>query len=194
MKKILAIFLMLLLAGCINIVKVEGDQVINNKLAVKLPHAWNKLPAFSQPYETWTLDGMGLDELRFWAGFKPGQALMTIPPGTVPLGQKAPRVPTYTAGMQPDQLVSLFETLYSADGSTVKIQRIDAVPFAGEKGLRFEFSVTRKTDDLLLSGVGWVAVREGDLYAATFVAPQLSFFRRLYPKAESIIATARIKA
>jgi len=41
MKKLLAILLVLLLAGCAAVVKVEGDQTLNNKLAVKLPDAWN---------------------------------------------------------------------------------------------------------------------------------------------------------
>ena len=80
MKKLLALLIAVLLAGCAAVVKVEGDQVLNNKLAVKLPDAWNKLNYPGQPYEVWTQEGASLDQLRFWAGIQPGKQIMTAPP------------------------------------------------------------------------------------------------------------------
>jgi hypothetical protein len=191
MKKLLALLLAVLLAGCAAVVKVEGDQVVNNRLAVKLPDAWNKLNAYNQPYETWTQEGASLDQLRFWAGVSAGKALM-VPPPTA-FGEKAPRVPTFATGMSADQLVGLFEILYAADGSQVKITKMEPGRFADKDGVRFEFAVVRKTNDLQLRGVGWAAVHNNELYAATFVAPQLAFYPRLLPRAEGVIASARIK-
>ena len=196
MKKILALLLVCLLTACTSIVKVEGDQVINNKMAVKLSDAWNKiqLPGNQQPFDVWTQEGLSIDHLRFWAGVAGNQELMKRPPGaSVPQGGKAGRVPTYVAGMQPDQLVSLFEALYASDGSIVNMTRVEPALFAGQKGVRFEFAMTRKGDDVQLRGVGWVAVKNNELYAATFVAPRLSFFARLLPKAEKVVSTAQIK-
>lgn len=196
MKKILALLLVSLLAACTSIVKVEGDQVINNRMAVKLTDAWNKvdLPGNRQPFDVWTQEGLTIDHLRFWAAVGNNQEMMTRPPGaSVPQGGKAARLPTYVAGMQPDQLVSLFENLYAADGSIVTMNKVEPAVFAGEKGVRFEFAVTRKSDDVQLRGVGWVAVKKNELFAATFVAPRLSFFPRLLPKAESVVKTAQIK-
>jgi hypothetical protein len=118
---------------------------------------------------------------------------MTRTSANTPAGQKAPRTPTYTAGMQSDQLVNLFEVLYAMDGSIVTMNKVEASNFAGEKGVRFEFSVTRKGDDVQLRGIGWVAVRKSELFAATFVAPKLSFFERLSYKAEAVVKTATIK-
>lgn len=193
MKKIALILAAVVLAGCAAIVKVEGEHVVNNRMAVKVGEAWNRMTmAGGQPYETWTQEGTSLDHLRFWAGIQPGQALMAAPSGTG--GQKAPRVPTFTNGMAPDQLVNLFEILYSADGSQVKVTRMEPAAFAGEQGIRFEFSVARKRDDLQLRGVGWVAVRKNELFAATFVAPQLAYYQRLAPKAENVVSTARIRS
>jgi hypothetical protein len=194
MKKLLAILIVALLTGCAAVVKVEGDQVVNERMNVKLSEAWNKLANYGvkQPYEVWTQDGPSLDHLRFWAGIQSGQALMATP--NVPSGQKAPRVPTYASGMAPDQLVNLFEILYSADGSMVKMTKVEPAPFAGEQGVRFEFTIARKRDDLELRGVGWMAVRKNELYAATFVAPRLAYFAKLLPKAESVVASARIKS
>ena len=193
MKKFVSLLLIALLAGCATVVKVEGDQVVNQRLSVKLTDAWNKMPnTASQPYELWTQEGVTLDQLRLWAAVKPGQNLINPPRNSS--GQKAPRVPTYTAGMAPDQLVNLFEVMYSADGSIVNMDKVEPALFAGEKGVRFEFSVTRKGDDVHLRGVGWVAVHRNELYAASFVAPRLSFFPRLLPLAERVVQSARIGA
>lgn len=195
MKKLLALLLVSLLAACTSIVKVEGDQVIKNRMAVKLTDAWNKveLPGNQQPFDVWTQEGLTIDHLRFWAAVASNQELIKQPRTSVPQGGKAARTPTYVAGMQPDQLVSLFETLYAADGSIVVMNKVEPAAFAGEKGVRFEFSVTRKSDDVQLRGVGWVAVKKNELFAATFVAPRLSFFPRLLPKAENVVKTAQIK-
>lgn len=192
MKKLLALFVALLVAGCASVVKVEGEQLVHKKLSVHLPAAWNRIAVTQQPYELWTQDGISLDQLRFWAGVQPGQALIRVP--STPMGQKPPRVPTFQADMSPDQLVSLFETLFAADGSQVRITRVDPAEFAGEKGIRFEFSVIKRSTDLQLKGTGWAAVRNNQLYAATFTAPELAFYPRLLPKAQDVVATARIKA
>jgi hypothetical protein len=195
MKRILAILFALSLAGCMSITKVEGDQVVNNRLAVKVSDAWNKVspPGNQQPYEMWTQEGLTLDHLRFWAAIPSGKPLMTLPPGATPSGQTPRRLPTFTVGMPPDQLVNLFEVLYSSDGSVVTVTKVEPAVFAGEKGVRFEFAFARKSDDVQLRGVGWVGVRQNELFAATFVAPKLSFFPRLLPKAEAVVKTAQIR-
>ncbi|MBI5279634.1 MAG: hypothetical protein HY854_24590 [Burkholderiales bacterium] len=194
MKKLIALVIAVLLAGCAAVTKVEGEQVVNGRLTLTVDHAWNRLSGAlgGQPYETWTQDGPSLDHLRIWAGIAAGEPLMKYT-GRVPAGQTAPRVPTFTAGMAPDQLVTLFEQLYAVDGSTVKVAKVEPATFAGEKGVRFEFNIARKRDDLQLKGVGWAAVRGNELFAATFVAPQVAFFPKLFPKASGIVATAKIK-
>ena len=195
MRLLLALLLAALLAACTTISKVEGDQVVNDKLAVHVPAAWNKVqsPWGSEPYDTWTQEGMPLDHLRFWGGVKSGQALMSKPVVFFRgRGEKDARVPTFKAGMPPEKLVSLFEELYATAGA-VKLTRVEAATFAGEKGVRFEFTLSRRFDDLTLKGVGWASVRDDRLYAATFIAPRLSFYERLLPMAEAVVKTARIK-
>jgi hypothetical protein len=195
MKKYILSAFVAVLAGCAGIVKVEGDQLVSDRLVIKVTEAWNKvsLPGSSQPYEVWTQEGLSLDQLRFWAGIKSGQPLMVLPAGSTPSGQKAPRVPTFVATMQADELVSLFELLYSADGSVVTINKVEPATFANEKGVRYEFMVLRKGDNLTMNVKGWVSVRKGELFAASFSAPKLSFYGRLLPKAEAVVGTAQIK-
>ena len=195
MKLLFVFVLASFLAGCAGVVKVEGDQVVNGRMTVKVTEAWNKVSVAgnAQPFDVWTQEGLSLDHLRLWAAVKPGQSLMTLPPGSIPAGQKAPRLPTFRAGIPPDELVGLFELMYSADGSIFSMSKVEPTRFAGEPGVRFEFTVLRKRDDVPLRGVGWIAINNNELFAASFVAPRLSFFPRLLPRAESIVETARIK-
>lgn len=195
MKRLASLLLALVLAACTTIVKVEGEQLVNDRLLVEVPAAWNKIndPWSEEPYDTWTQEGMPLDHLRFWGGVRSGQSLMAKPKVFfVREDQKEARVPTFRAGMPPDQLVTLFEELYATAG-TVRLTRVEPALFAGQKGVRFEFTLARRWDDLPMKGVGWVAVKDEQLYAATFLAPRLSLYERLLPMAEAVVKTARIK-
>jgi hypothetical protein len=200
MKRLLPFALVLLLAACANVSRMEGEQVVNERLAVQPTQAWNKVsdPWDVDPYDTWTQEGIPLDHLRFWGGVRPGQPLMTkYAPFSREPDARAPRVPTFRQGMTPEKLVNLFEELYATAG-TVGITKVEPTVFAGQKGVRFEFTLARRRDDLDMRGVGWVAVKADpvwgeELYAATFVAPKLSFYQRLLPMAEGVVKTARIR-
>ena len=200
MKRTAALLLAAVLAGCSSMARMEGEQVVNERLAVQVPSAWNKVVDrwVTDPYDTWTQEGIPLDHLRFWGAVRPGQPLMVKPAmySTAP-DAKEPRVPTFRMGMTPEKLVNLFEELYATAG-TVNITRMEPALFAGQKGVRFEFTLARRRDDVAMQGVGWVAVRPDpaygeELYAATFVAPKLAFYPRLLPMAEEVVKTARIK-
>jgi hypothetical protein len=195
MKTLWTLVLVCLISACTSIAKIEGDQAVNNKLVVSVSDAWNKVtdPWEREPYDIWTQEGIPLDHLRLWGGVKSGKALVAKP--TVLFrspGEKDPRYPTFTAGLPPDKLVSLFEALYANEGA-VAITRVEPTVFAGEKGVRFEFTLARQADDVTLKGVGWAAIHKDELFAATFAAPRLAFFQRLLPMAEAVVKTARIR-
>jgi hypothetical protein len=199
MRFLATLLLALTLAACSTVSKMEGDQVVNERLAVHVSSAWNKIsdPWEGDPYDTWTQEGLPLDHLRFWGGVKPGQPLMTKPMLFLRDGEKAPRLPTFKVGLPTEKLVNLFEELYATAG-TVTVTKVEPTMFAGQKGVRFEFTLARRNDDLELRGVAWIAVKpdkeQGEqLYAASFVAPKTSFFPRLLPMAEAVVRTARIK-
>jgi hypothetical protein len=200
MKILLSLLLALLLAACTSISRMDGDQVVNERLSVHVSQAWNRVsdPWEVPPYDTWTQEGIPLDHLRIWGGIRPGQAIMVnYPEYSREADARQRRVPRFRAGLTPEKLVSLFEEFYATAG-TVAITKVEPTVFAGQKGVRFEFTLARRRDDLNLRGVGWVAVRPDptygeELYAATFVAPRLSFYQRLLPMAEEVVKTARIK-
>jgi hypothetical protein len=200
MKRLLLVVMALVLAACTSMSKMEGEQVVGERLVVQVPGAWNKVVdrAEQPPYDTWTQEGIPLDHLRLWGGVRPGQPLMTKW-ATYSRAEDAKerRVPTFRPGLTPEKLVSLFEELYATAG-TVSITRVEPTVFAGERGVRFEFTLARRSDDLNMRGVGWVAVRPDpvwgeELFAATFVAPRLAFYDRLLPMAEAVVKTARVR-
>jgi hypothetical protein len=193
MKKLLLIALTLIVAGCANIVKVEGEQVINSKMSVKLPQAWNKinLPGSQQPYELWTQDGVFVDQLRFWAGISNGANLVVAPQKNSQ--GKAPRVPVFTSGMKLDQMANLFEQMYAIDGSAVTLDKVEPSSFGAQQGVRVEFSVVVQGSNLQLKGVAWAAEHKGQFYATSYVAPRLSFFPRYLPQVQDIAKSASIK-
>ena len=156
--------LILLLTACAGVVKIEGSQTINGKMTVKLDEAWNKinLPGNNQPFDQWTQEGITLDHLRFWGAIPSGQSLVNVNSRAAEPGKAAPRLPTFKTGMPADELVGLFEIMYSADGSIVTATKVEQSNFAGEKGVKFEFTVLRKSDDVQLRGVAWMVVRNDD--------------------------------
>lgn len=200
MKRLLLVVMALVLAACTSMARMEGEQVVGERLVVHVPGAWNKVVDRSEqpPYDTWTQEGIPLDHLRLWGGVRPGQPMMTKW-ATYSRAEDAKerRVPTFRAGLTPEKLVSLFEELYATSG-TVSITRVEPTVFAGQRGVRFEFTLARRSDDLNMRGVGWVSVRPDpdwgeELFAATFVAPRLAFYDRLLPMAEAVVKTARVR-
>ncbi|MGE4240365.1 hypothetical protein [Ramlibacter sp.] len=191
----LALLVALLLGACTTVAKVEGEQTVRGKLTLDVPAAWNRIddPWSSEPYDTWTQEGLPLDHLRLWGGVKSGQPLVSKPMVFFRWSdEKDARVPTFRSGLPPDKLVTLFEELYALSG-TVRVTKVEPTVFAGHRGVRFEFSLARRGDDLLLRGVAWVAPNGDELYAATFLAPELGFYSRLLPMAEAVVKTARVR-
>ena len=189
MKKIAALSLALILSGCTTVTQIEGEQRLGNRLRLTLPSAWNKFsqPA-SVPFEVWTQEGIMLDQLRIWAAVKPDQALIIKPASD---GTKAAKAPVFKPGLRPDQWVALLEMTYASDGSTVNVDKVEPSTWAGMKAVRFEFSMTRKHDDLAFRGVGWATEQDQHFFAAVFTAPRLHFYGQLLPKVEAVVQTAR---
>lgn len=190
MKKLLGIVAVAVLAGCaVPAVKVgPGPTVVGERIMVSIDEAWNHLPGFSlrRPWTVWTADGVAIDELRFWAGLKEGESI-------APAEGSDRRPLGFKATMQPHELVALFASLHTRDGSTFTLERLEPADFVGVKGFRFRYALMRYHDDVKLAGVGWAAVRNGELYAMTFTAPRVGFFPRHEKRVEQIAKSARLK-
>lgn len=190
MKRLTIACCALALAGCVAMAKVEmGDRAIGERLAVKIEGAWNHLDAPGLgPAQTWTMEGLPVDQLLLYSGVKDGEVVHARGGG----GGK-PKDFAFRAKMQPDEIVAMFEGMLTRDGSSFKLVKLEPSTFGGLKGFRFDYALIRKVDNVVLSGVGWGAVSKGELFAMLYTAPRLAFFSRHAAQVEKIAMSARVK-
>ena len=106
---------LLWLTGCAQVSHVaSGEQRLRDKLVVTVDQPWNQFErGLGDNTLTWTQDGITVDALRFYVGLKDGELLAPTP--TEPKGEKPL---AFKSGMSPQQVVALFEGLYSRGGSS----------------------------------------------------------------------------
>lgn len=186
-----ALVVALVLAGCAQVTKVaSGETVLKNRLSVTVTTPWNQFErGMGDNTPVWTIDGITVDALQFYVGLKDGELIAPTPSepkGVLPLAFKA--------SMQPADVVALYQGLWTRDGSSFTLDKLEPAEFAGQPGFRFEYQLVRKLDDVRLRGVGWGAVRNGELFLINYSAPRLGFFPRGIGQVEALVKTARLKA
>ena len=188
MRILASIILLSLLGACAVATKINsGDVAVGDRLQLKVDGAWNQVTAPAlDPAQAWTMEGLPIDQLLIWSGVKDGEAIH-------PSGASG-KTFNFRAGMQPDEIVALFEGALTRDGSTFKLAKLEPSSFGGGKGLRFEYSVVRKVDSVQISGVGFATVDGGELFAMIYNAPRLEFFARQSGRVEEIARSAKVKA
>jgi hypothetical protein len=189
MRNLLVVLVLAALAGCATVNKMEsGDQTVGERMTLHLEGAWNHVALPNQgPAHTWTMEGLPVDTLLIYSGLKDGEALHRP-------GFAGPKSFSFRASMQADEIVRLYEGMLTVDGSQFQLTKLEPAPFAGEKGFRFEYVLTRKADGVTLSGFGYSSVSKGELFALLYQAPRLTFFSRHKDRVEQIARSARVKA
>jgi hypothetical protein len=190
-KFIGAIVVASVVAGCAQVSHVaSGEVVVRNKMAVTIDQPWNQFERSpgGDNHPTWTIDGITVDALKFYVGLSEGDLIAPTP--NEPKGQKTL---AFKSSMNQQEILNLFEGLYSRGGSTFVLDRVAPHAFMGKGGFKAEWSGIRKTDNVRLKGVVWASVHNGQLYAMTFTAPALAFFGKNQAAVEKVVASARIK-
>lgn len=190
MRKLLPLVLIVFLAACATVKKVEsGDHTVGERLNVMLDGSWNHLdfPGI-KPAQIWTMEGVTVDEFLIYAGIKDGQAMHPENPS----GSNKKNF-VFRSNMQPEDIVSMFEGVLSRDDATFKLLKLEPYRFAGRSGFRFEYERIRKFDNVQLRGVGFGAVDNGELFAMIYHAPRLTFFPRHQARVEAIARSAVLK-
>ena len=184
------------LTGCAEqLVKVEPGQVaVKDALTIKADIAWNRFqlqfPLSVAPgaAEVWTQDGITLDALAFFVGVEQGKTLGAAIPGA------NKKLPQFRSSMTPGELVELYEQMVTQDGSVFALKRVAPGRFAGQPGFRFEYTITRRSDGVLLKGMAHGAVVKEKLYLVAFTAPAMHYYDRHLRDVEPLIASAQIKS
>lgn len=188
--RVAALVASLLLAACAApVTRVEvGEVTVGKRLAVKVDAAWNQFGGgLTAGIPTWTMEGVTIDALRFYTDIKDGQ---TFGPANPPKGRQ-PVI--FRASMQPTDVVAMFQTLQTQDGSTFQLDKLEPVEFLGGTGFRFEYSSVRKVDEVPLKGVAYGRVRDGELFLVSYTAPRLVFYPRYQPRVESLIKSVSLR-
>jgi len=189
MRTLVVVLALAVLAGCATVNKVEsGAQTVGERLTFELEGAWNHVAAPGMgPAQTWTMEGLPVDQLLIYSGLKDGEALHRANAG-------AGKTFNFKATMQPDEIVTLFEGMLTRDGSQFRLTKLEPSTFGGLKGFRFEYALTRKSDNVVLSGIGYGAISKGELFALMYLAPRLTFFSRHRERVEQMARSARVKS
>lgn len=188
MKKFAVLVLAVVLAGCVAMAKVEtGSHGLGDRLTLTIEGPWNHLksPGLG-PAQTWTMEGLPLDQLLIYSGLKDGELVHAKASG------KAKNF-AFRAKMHADEIVALFEGMLTRDGSTFTLSKLEPATFGGIKGFHFEYVLTRKVDNVILTGTGWGAVSKGELFALIYMAPRLGFFAQHSAEVSRIAQSAQIK-
>ena len=114
--------------GCASVTKVEtGTHAIGERMTVQLEGPWNhvNVPRL-RPAQTWTMEGLTVDQLIFYSGIRDGQVVHPEPPGA----QKIKSF-SFKSSMQPDEIVTMFEGMLTRDGSTFKLIKLEPATFGG---------------------------------------------------------------
>lgn len=176
------------LAACTVVSKVEkGEAVVRDRLVVQVDDPWNRFERdISYGMPTWTQEGITVDAMRFLVGVADGQPIApTTDSKQTPL--------LFRASMQPAEIAALYQALLSRDGSTFTLTRIEPDQFIGTRGLRIEYELVRKVDDVRLKGVAWAAVHQNQLFMIAYDAPRLAFFDKYIARATAVARSARVR-
>lgn len=180
----------LVIAGCAAVTKVNsGETLVRNRLSVVVDTPWNQFERgmAGDNVPTWTVEGITVDALQFYVGIKDGEEIATTPSGakTQPL--------RFHSTMQPADVVALYQSLSTRDGSSFTLDKLEPADFAGSRGFRFEYTLVRKSDDVRLRGIAYGAVRNGELFLIKYSAPRLAFFPKYVGRVEALVKTAKVK-
>jgi hypothetical protein len=180
----------LALASCVGFNAVEAGKPVNvgDGITVDSQVAWAHGFGGNASGTVWTIDGFGLNELRFLTAIAPGSPLLQI------AGVARSELGTYQTSMLPNDVMDLLSTTLARIGQQqVRTSALRPVPFGSDSGFRFELEfVTR--DGLQMKGMVLGAQRRGKLDLIAFTAPVEFYFDRYAPMVEQIFASVRVPA
>lgn len=151
----------------------QAAAVAKSGLKVTPRSAWNRSSARpSKKGESWTLDGMLLNELRFFAGIAPGESLVKE------RNKKDKPLPKFSAQMLAPDIVQYFEATQRIvlGTSLFEVDSVEPATLAGHQGVRFTYHYAVQGDELRRNGEARAAIIGGKLYLIDFSAPALHYF------------------
>ena len=164
-----AIFVVLsvLLNACAQITLVEPKrQKIGGAFSVEPQIAWNRIPA--DKIEVWTVDGVGLQAVRFFKGIKDQETLFK--------SEEDAKLPVFRADMTPSDVMELVvDTLSRSGASQVEARGLRPADLGDAPGFRFEFAFL-DADGLEGDGLASGAVIDNRLFMILYTGSRIHYF------------------
>ena len=167
----------------------QAVSVAKSTLTVTPKSDWNRWSSRpSKKGEISTLDGVSLNELSFFAGIAPGEALYKE------RDKKNKPLPKFSANMLPPDIVQMFEASNRIvlDTSLFAVETVEPVKFLGHDGVRFTYRYTVQADEVRRKGEARAAIIGGKLYLINFVAPEIHYYDAGVDESRAIMDSARL--
>jgi len=161
-----------------------GVYTIGEAYTVEPRLTWSRslLSTVGPRFELWTLDGTGLETLRFYKSIPEGEPLIA--------GANAAQRPRFRAAMTTAEVSELVaESLF---GSAFPPRNVRPAPFGGADGFRFEVSYATAGGvkrEAIVAG----AVLDKRLHVIAYEGTALYHFGRYREEAEHILSSVRLR-
>jgi hypothetical protein len=180
------------LAGCVSVKAVDGMMPVDvgDEISVSPQIAWAAAGGLLTGGSSalWTVDGFGLNEMRFMTGIAAGDPLMRL------ANVDRKDMIAYSTTMLPDDVMEMVSgTLGKAGLRQVQTSALRPVPFGGATGFRFDLTYTTP-DGLQMKGAALFAQRRNKLDVILYTAPAEYYFDRYMPTVEKVFASVRVPA
>ena len=178
------------LGGCVSVKAVDAMAPANvgDDITVTPQVAWAGANGILAGGATsvWTIDGFGLNEVRFMTGIVAGDPVMRVP------NVDRKDLTVYNTMMLPDEIMEMLSaTLGKAGYRQVQTNALRPVPFGGATGFRFDLTYTTG-DGLQMKGAAMFAQRRNKLDVILYTAPAEYYFDRYMPTVEKVFTSIRV--
>jgi hypothetical protein len=182
------VLLSLVLTGCVGFRSITADRAadVGNDVTVQPKMQWATGINQNVTGPIWTVDGFGLNELRFYTGIQGGDRLFQIQ------GVSLAEIPRYSPTMLPDEVMEMISTTLVKSGATqVRTDGLHPVPFGTIMGFRFDLTFAT-AEGLEMKGIALFAQRRNKLDTILYMAPSEYYFDRYAPEVEKVFASVTV--
>jgi hypothetical protein len=177
------------LAGWKVMPQKQAAAVAKSSLTVTPKSDWNRWSSRpSKKGEIWTLDGVSLNELSFFAGIEGGEAIYKE------RNKKDKPLPKFDPKMALPDIVQIFEASNRIILETplFKVDQVEPAKLAGHNAVRFTYEYTVKDEEVRRKGEARAAVIGGKLYLINFAAPAIHYYDAGVDEARAIMDSAKL--
>ena len=169
--------------------KEVAAKVAKSDMLVTPGIDWNRQT--SRPVkqgETWTRDGVNLNELYLVAGLPADKTLYRD------VNKKERPLPALSSSMDLTEIPEFYEssTRIVLNTSVFEITSVEPAQMGGNDAVKFEFQYSVEGSPLERKGMAMGTMVDGKLYLISFLAPSTYFFDRDRAEVEAIMASVQI--